>query len=218
MDALQQRAGVASFGDRGATLGVELLEDRRREQEVEDLGGLTFEYLGSQEIGDRPWRLREVAEEQIGNRFVAEGDGGHLDTRSPTLSAGREQLDLGARQLDGELDHEGGNFGAREPQLVIAHLVQLPMSAQSVQRELRLGSAAQEHATGGRQALDEQRQAGFRGRGELDVVDHDHDRLTERREAVHDRDRNVAEVGFGLVEHVGGVEPMVWPPLAKRGW
>ena len=53
--------------------------------------------------------------------------------------------------------------------------------------------------------------------GELEVVDHDHDRLSERREVVHDRDRNVAELGLRLVEQIGGVEPTVGPPSSKRG-
>ena len=111
VDALEQRAGVASFGYCRATLGVELFEDRRREQEVEDLSGLAFEYLRSEEVGDGAWRFRELCQEEIGDRFVAKGDGSHLDAGGPTLGAGREELDLGLVQLDAELAHDGGDFG-----------------------------------------------------------------------------------------------------------
>ena len=87
---------------------------------------------------------------------------------------------------------------SRESEFGVAHLEQLAMRTKSVQRELGLSSAAHDHTTAGREALDERGQAGCRGRGELEVVDHDHDRFTERREVVHDRDRDVAEVGFRL--------------------
>ena len=59
-DPPEQRAGVTSLGHSRATLGVELLEDRSRKQEVEDLSGLAFEYLRSEEVGDRARRLREL--------------------------------------------------------------------------------------------------------------------------------------------------------------
>ena len=151
VDGLEQRAGVVSLGHRRATLGVEVFEDRSREQESEDLGGLAFEYLRSEEVGDRAWRLRKIAEEQIRNRFVAQGDRRHLDTGSPTLRAGREQLDLGARQLDSELEHDGGDFGPREAELVdrvsraTAHGHEVGTA-----RELWLGSTAEDHPTRGR--------------------------------------------------------------------
>ena len=90
VDALEQRSGVASFGHCRAALGVELFKDRSREQEVEDVSGLAFEYLCSEEVGDRAWRLRELCEEEIGDRFVAKGDGSHLNPGGPTLGAGRE--------------------------------------------------------------------------------------------------------------------------------
>ncbi len=60
VDAAQQRAGVTSLGHRRATLCVELFEDRSRKQEVEDLSGLAFEHLRSEEVGDRARRLREL--------------------------------------------------------------------------------------------------------------------------------------------------------------
>ena len=60
VDALEQRPGVTSLGHSRAALGVELFEDRSRKQEVEDLGGLAFEYLRSEEVGDRARRLREL--------------------------------------------------------------------------------------------------------------------------------------------------------------
>ena len=104
VDAPEQRAGVASLGHGRATLRVEHVEDRSREQEVEDLSGLAFEYLRSEEVGDRAWRLRELGQEEIGDRFVAKGDGRHLDTGGPTLGAGREELDFGLVQLDSELE------------------------------------------------------------------------------------------------------------------
>ena len=91
------------------------------------------------------------------------------------------------------------------------------MRTKSVQREVRLDSAAHDHTTPGWEALDQRGQAGCRGRGELDVVDHDHDRFPERREVVHDRDRDVVELGFRLGEQVGRVEPAVGPPASKRG-
>ena len=178
---------------------------------------MAFEYLRSEEVGDGAWRLRELCQEEIGERFVAKGDGSHLDTGGPTLSAGREELDLGLVQLDSELEHDGGDFGLRESEFGVAHLEQLPVRTKSVQRELGLSSAADDHTTAGREALDERGQAGCRSRGELDVVDHDHDRFTERREVVHDRDRDVAELGFRLGEQVGRVEPAVGPPASKRG-
>ena len=63
VDAPEQRAGVVALGHGRATLGVELFEDRSREQEVEDLSGLAFEYLRSEEVGDRAWRFRELGQE-----------------------------------------------------------------------------------------------------------------------------------------------------------
>ncbi len=217
VDAPEQRAGVASLGHRRATLGVEVFEDRSREQEVEDLSGLAFEYLRSEEVSDRAWRLRELCQEEIGDRFVAKGHGRHLDTGSPTLGTGREELDCCSVQLDSELEHDGGDFGSREPEFSVAHLEQLPVRTKSVQRELGLSAAADDHATAGREALDERGQAGCRSRRELEVVDHDHDRFAERREVVHDRDRDVTELRFRLAQQVGRVEPAVGPPANERG-
>ncbi len=200
VDAAEQRAGVAAVGHRRATLRVEHVEDRSREQEVEDLSGLAIEHFGTEEVGDGAWRFRELGQEDIADRFVAKGDGSHLDAGGPTLRAGGEELDLGLVQLDSELAHDGGDFGSCESELGVAHLEQLSMGTKSVQRELGLSSAPHDHTTVGWEALDECGQAGCRGRGEVEVVDHDHDRFTERREVVHDRDRDVAEVGLGRAE------------------
>ena len=90
VDAAEQRAGVAAVGHGRATLRVKRVEDRSCEQEVEDLSGLAFEDLGSEEVGDGAWRLRELCQEEIGDRFVAKGDGSHLDAGGPTLGAGGE--------------------------------------------------------------------------------------------------------------------------------
>ena len=217
VDAPEQCPGVTPVGYGRATLRVEHVEDRSREQEVEDLSGLAFEYLRSEEVCDGAWRLRELCQEEFGERFVAKGDGSHLDAGGPTLSAGREELDLGLVQFDSELDQDGGDLGLRESEVGVAHLEQLPMRTKSVQRELRLGSATDDHTTVGREPLDERGQAGCRSRGEVDVVDHDHDRFIERCEVVHDRDRDVAEFGFGFGEQVGRVEPAVGPPASERG-
>ena len=113
--------------------------------------------------------------------------------------------------------HDGSDFGLREAQFGVAHLEQLPVRTKSVQRELGLSSAAHDHTTVGREALDERGQAGCGGRGELEVVDHDHDGFTKRGEVVHDRDRDVAELGLRLAEEPGRVEPVVGPPASKRG-
>ena len=178
---------------------------------------MAVEYLRSEEVGDGPWRFRELGQEEIGDRFVAKGEGSHLDTGGPTLSAGREELDFGLVQLDSEFGRDGGDFCLCESEVGVAHLEQLAMRAKSVQRELGFSSAAHDHTTAGREALDERGQAGCRGRGELEVVDHDHDRFTERGEVVHDRDGDVVEVGFRLAEQVGRVVPTVGPPASKRG-
>ena len=135
-----------------------------------------------------------------GSDSFAKGDGGHLDPGGPTLGAGREEFDLGLVQLDSELEHDRGDFGLRESEFGVAHLEQLPMRTKSVQHELGLSSAADDHTTAGREALDERGQAGCRGRGEVDVVDHDHNRFTERREVVTAWIRDVAEFGFGCAE------------------
>ena len=178
---------------------------------------MTFEHFGSEEVGDGAWRVRELGQEEFGDRFVAKGDGSHLDTGGPTLSAVREELDLDLVQLDSELEHDGGDFGLCESEFGVAHLDQLTMRTESVQRELGLGSAADDHATAGGEAFDERGQAGCSSGGELEVVDHDHDRFIQRREVVHDRDRDVSEVGFDLGEQVGRVEPAVGPPVSERG-
>ena len=104
----------------------------------------------------------------------------------------------------------------REPEVGVAHLEQLPVRTQSVQRELGLSAAADDHATVGRQAFDERGHAGCRSRRELKIVDHDHDRFAERREVVHDRDRDITERRFRLAQQVGCIEPAVGPPANKR--
>ena len=217
VDTPQKLAGVGSAGNRDAALRVEHVEDRGREQEVEDLSGLAFEDLRSEEVGDGAGRVRERGEELIGNRFVAKGDGGHLDTGCPPLRAGPDELDLRLLQLDAELDEDRGDFGPGQAQLGVAHLEQLPARTKAMERELRLGPAADDHTTAGRESLDERGQRGCRSRSELEVVDHDHDRLTEGREVVPDRNRNVAEIGLRLTEHVRRIEPAVGPPASKRG-
>ena len=63
----------------------------------------------------------------------AKGDGSHLDTGGPTLSAVREELDLDLSQLDSELEHDGGDFGWCESEFGVAHLDQLTMRTESVQ-------------------------------------------------------------------------------------
>ena len=160
VDASEQRAGVAVVGYGRAQLRVKHVEDRSREQEVENFRGLTFEHFGSEEVGDGAWRVRELGQEEFGDRFVAKGDGSHLDTGGPTLSAVREELDLDLVQLDSELEHDGGDFGLCESEFGVAHLDQLTMRTESVQRELGLGSAADDHATAGGEAFDERGQAG----------------------------------------------------------
>ena len=217
VDTAEQIGGVASLGHGGAALRVEHVEDGGREQEVEDLRRLSFEDLRSEEVCDGAWRLRELGEEKVGDWFVAKGQRSHLDASGPTLSTVREQLDLGLAQLDSELVHDRGHFVPGESKFGIAHLEELPVRAKSVQRELGLTSAAHNHTAARRKALDERGHARRRSRRELEVVDHDHDRLSERREVVHDRDRNVAELGLRLVEQIGGVEPTVGPPSSKRG-
>ena len=97
VDALQQGARVASLRHRRATLGVELFKDRSREQEVEDLSRLAFENLRTEEVCDGPRCLRELCQEEIGDRLVAKGDGSHLNSGGPPLGLGREELDLGSR-------------------------------------------------------------------------------------------------------------------------
>ena len=216
VDAAEQHACVAAVGHSRASLWVELVEHRRCEEEVEDLRGLAFEDLGSEEVRDGPWRLRELRQEEIGDRFIAKRDGGHLDARRPTLGAGGEELDLVLVQIDSEPGHDGGDFGLCESEFGVAYLEQSTVRPESVQRELWFGSAGDDHTAAGRQALDERGHAGCRGQGELEVVDHDHDRPTERREVVHERDRDVVEVGFGLGEQVGRVMPAVRPPTTKR--
>ena len=216
VDAAKQSGGVASLGHRRAALRVEHVENRSREKEIEDLSRLAFEDLCSEEVCDGAWRVRELREEAVGDRFVAKRQRSHLNAGGPTLSAVGEQLDVGLVQLDSELEHDGGDFGSGESKFRVAHLDQLPMRTESVQRELGFTSAAHEHTAAGRQALDERRQARCRSRGELEVVDHDHHRFTERREVVDDRDCDVAEIGFYLADQIGRVEPAVRPPSSKR--
>ena len=209
--------GVAAVGYGRATLRVKHVEDRSREQEVEDLRGLAFEHFGSEEVGDGAWGFRELGQEEIGDRFVAKGDGRHLDAGGPPVSACREHFDFGLVQLDSELGDDGGDLGLRESEFGVADFEQLSMCTKAVERELGLGSASDDHTTAVREALDERGQAGRRSRGELEVVDHDHDRFTQRREVVHYRDRDVAEFGIRLGKQVGRVEPTVGPPASKRG-
>ncbi len=111
VDAAKQSGGVAALGHGRAALRVEHVENRRREQELEDLSGLAFEDLRSEEVCDGAWRLRELCEEAVGDRFVAKRQRSHLDASGPTLSAVGEQLDVGLVQLDSELEHDGGDFG-----------------------------------------------------------------------------------------------------------
>ena len=125
VDAAEQRAGVAAVGYGRAAFRVKHVEDRSREQEVEDLSGLAVEYLRSEEVGDGAWRFRELGQELIGDRLVAQGDGSHLDAGGPTLGPGREELDVGLVQLDSELGHDGGDFGLRESEFGVAYLEQL---------------------------------------------------------------------------------------------
>ncbi len=90
VDAAKQSVGVAASGHGCAALRVEHVEDRGREQELEDLSGLAFEYLCSEEVCDRAWRFRELGEEAIGDRFVAKRQRSHLDASGPPLSAVHE--------------------------------------------------------------------------------------------------------------------------------
>ena len=205
VDAAEPIGGVAPLSHRRAALRVKHVEDGGREQEVEDLRRLSFEDLRSEEVCDGAWRLRELGEEKVGDWFVAKGQRRHLDAGGPPLSTVREQLDLGLAQLDSELVHDRGHFVPGESKLGIAHLEELPVRAKSVQRELGLTSAAHNHTAARRKALDERGHARRRSRRELEVVDHDHDRLSERRKVVHDRDRNVAELGLRLLGEIGGV-------------
>ena len=121
-----------------------------------------------------------------------------------------------AFEFDSEFDHDGSDFGSREPELGIAYLEQLPVRTKSMQRKLGLSTAAHDHTTAGGETLDERGQGGCGSRGELNVVDDDHDWFTQRREVVHERDLDVAEVWFGLTQQVGRVEPAVGPPAPKR--
>ena len=159
LNALEQLRGFASLSHCRATLGVELFKDRSREQEVEDLSGLAFEHFRSEKICDGAGCLRELRQEEIRKGFVAKRDGSHLDTRGPTLSAGREQLDVGLVEVDRERGRDCGDLGLSESELSVAHLEQLAMRTKSVQRELGFSAAAHDHTTAGRETLDERGQA-----------------------------------------------------------
>ncbi len=217
LDTAKQISGVASLGHGGAALRFEHVENRSREKELENFSRLAFEDLCSEEVCDGARRVRELDEEAIGDWFVAKRQRGHLKAGGPTLKAVGEQLDVGLVQLDSELEHDGGDFGSGESKLPVAHLDQLPMRTESVQRELGFTPAANDHTAAGWQALDERREARCRSRGELEVVDHDHDWFTERSEVVDDRDCDVAEIRVRLADQVGCVEPAVRPPSIERG-
>jgi len=84
-----------------------------------------------------------------------------------------------------------------------------------VQRELGLGSTPEDHSAARRETLDEREQAGCCGRGEVEVVDDEHNGLTQVGQVVDDGNRNVVEIEFPLREQVGHVEPAVGPHMSQ---
>ena len=114
-----------------------VVEDRRPQEQLADLGGLAGEHFLKQVVGYGPLTARELGDEA--SRIRMAGEQARPDAgRRPALGAAMELRQTFVVETDMHRLEHGARLGDVEPQIGLADLRELTGQAQSVEPELRV--------------------------------------------------------------------------------
>src|SRR5688500_7718718 len=85
LDPLQQPGRALSVSDRIAERAAELIQDRRPEQEVTQLAGLSSQHFAREVVDDVSFVTGEGIDEPAGVLATAQGECGQVEARRPAL-------------------------------------------------------------------------------------------------------------------------------------
>ena len=212
VDLADQPGAVGPSGERVAQRRAHAVEDRGRQQEVADLGGLSGQHLLAEVVDDVPACASEPLDEIRTVRPVTQPQSGQLQSGGPALGPRQqpEHVVLGQRRANPvepaaeELDR----LGDAEPQVFGPQLGQVPAYSQAAQWQRRVGPGDEHQVQLRRTAIQQRgdRRVHSGAGDEMVVVQYQDQRSLGGRQFVDERGEHVAQ-------HVGAC--CVQPP--QRG-
>ena len=217
VDLADQPGAVGPTGERVAQRRAHAVEDRGRQQEVADLGGLSGQHLLAEVVDDVPVRAGEPLDEIRTVRPVAQPQRGQLQSGGPSLGP-RQQPEhvLLGQQCSSRLLKNSTASAALNRRSSARNSARSPRTRRRLQRQRRVGPGDEHQVQLRRTAIQQRgdRRVHLGAGDEMVVVQHQDQRSLGRRQLVDERGEHVAQ----HVEPAASSRRNAAAPAAEPAW